>query len=74
MSKRYKERYSFEERQAKAKNFQESDADKVMVIVEKHMKSKLPDLQNTKYTCPHPDFSRTSTSNSDRSRTSLRRK
>lgn len=51
MTKRYKERYSFEERVAKAKNFQESDPDKVMVIVEKHIKSKLPDLQNTKYKC-----------------------
>jgi len=56
MTKRYKERYSFEERLAKAKNFQESDPDKVMVIVEKHNKSKLPDLQNTKYNSDHIDF------------------
>ena len=48
MSKTYKERYTFNERLAKAKSFEESDPDKVMVIVEKHQKSKLPDLQNSK--------------------------
>jgi hypothetical protein len=49
MNKPYKERYTFEERCAKVKSFQESDSDKIMVIVEKHARSKLPDLQNSKY-------------------------
>ena len=49
MNKTYKERYSFEERCTKVKSFQESDPDKIMVIVEKHARSKLPDLQNSKY-------------------------
>ncbi len=49
MSKPYKERYSFEERLAKVRSFQESDPDKVMVIVERHPRSKLPDLNNSKY-------------------------
>jgi len=50
MYKRYKERYTFEERVNKVKAFKESDSDKVMIIVEKHPKSKLPDLINSKYT------------------------
>jgi hypothetical protein len=33
---------------ARVKSFQESDPDKIMVIVEKHSKSQLPDLQNSK--------------------------
>ena len=45
----YKERHTFEQRQAKTKSYAESDPDKVMVIVEKHPKSKLPDLSNSKY-------------------------
>lgn len=48
MIKPYKERYSFEERVARVKSFEESDPDKIMVIVEKHPKSNLPDLQNSK--------------------------
>ena len=48
MIKPYKERYSFEERVARVKSFQESDPDKIMVIVERHQKSHLPDLQNSK--------------------------
>lgn len=49
MIKPYKERYTFEDRCNKVKSFQESDPDKIMVIVEKHPKSKLPDLPNSKY-------------------------
>lgn len=49
MNKTYKERYSFEERCTKVKSFQESDPDKIMVIVERHARSKLPDLQNSKF-------------------------
>jgi hypothetical protein len=48
MNKPYKERYTFEERYSKVKSFQESDPDKIMVIVEKHPRSKLPELQNSK--------------------------
>lgn len=48
MMKPYKERYSFEERGSRVKSFQESDPDKIMVIVERHHKSSLPDLQNSK--------------------------
>lgn len=48
MIKPYKERYTFEERVSRVKSFQESDPDKIMVIVEKHPKSTLPDLQNSK--------------------------
>lgn len=57
MNKPYKERYTLEERIAKVKSFQESDPDKIMVIVERHPKSKLPDLQNSKYIFPHADSS-----------------
>ena len=48
MTKPYKERYSYEDRAARVKSFQESDPDKIMVIVERHPKSQLPDLQNSK--------------------------
>jgi hypothetical protein len=32
-TKKYKERYTFEERAAKVKTFQETDPDKIMIIV-----------------------------------------
>jgi hypothetical protein len=48
MNKPYRERYTLEERTSKVRSFQESDPDKIMVIVERHPKSKLPDLQNSK--------------------------
>ena len=54
MIKPYKERYTFEDHCNKVKSFQESDPDKIMVIVEKHPKSKLPDLPNSKYASLDP--------------------
>jgi hypothetical protein len=48
MSIPYRQRYSLEERASRAKSFQESDPDKIMVIVEKHPRSKLPELANSK--------------------------
>lgn len=66
MSKCYKERYTLEERQAKAKNFQQTDPDKIMVIAEKHAKSKLPDLPNAKYQDCYTDFQPLNISNSDK--------
>ena len=49
MIKPYKERYSFEQRVSRVKSFEESDPDKIMVIVERHGKSHLPELLNSKY-------------------------
>jgi SET domain-containing protein len=66
MSKPYKERYSFEERLGKVRSFQESDPDKVMVIVERHPRSKLPDLQNSKYLPPYAGSSPSAASSTDR--------
>lgn len=66
MNKPYRERYSLEERIAKVKSFQESDPDKIMVIVERHPKSKLPDLQNSKYASPHSGSSLSKISSMDR--------
>jgi GABA(A) receptor-associated protein len=55
MNKSYKGRYSFEKRVDKAKTFQESDPDKIMVIVERHAKSNLPELQSSKYLLSETD-------------------
>jgi len=48
MNQPYKVKHSFEERVAKVKHYAETDSDKMLIIVEKHPKSKLPDLANSK--------------------------
>lgn len=51
---------------AKVRSFQESDPDKLMVIVERHPKSKLPDLQNSKYFHHYAGFSLSAASSTRR--------
>lgn len=62
MNQPYKVKHSFEERVAKVKHYAETDSDKMLIIVEKHPKSKLPDLANSKYHSNHLDSSPTKNS------------
>jgi len=57
--KRFKERYTFEERLAESKKRKEQNPKLIPIIVEKHPKAKLPELEKSKYLSTLPlSFSR----------------
>ena len=47
-TKRFKEKYTFEERSKEAQKKREEHPTLVPIIIEKHTRSKLPDIDKTK--------------------------